>query len=227
MKYQAVIFDLFGTLVPNLALVENESTLRRMASVLSVSPDDFARLWTDTYDARMNGVFHGYQATIEYICQQIGGTLADSQIELAAQIRFDVTKREITSPRADAIEVLSYLKSKGYKTGLISNCSADAIAVWKDAPLAPFIDVVVFSCSVGLMKPDPRIYQLAVEQLVVKPENCLYIADGIGQELKGASQVGMHPVLIRVHDEDSDDPYREEWHGPTISSLKDVLTLVE
>ena len=87
----------------------------------------------------------------------------------------------------------------------------------------------MFSCSVGLKKPDPRIYQLAANRLEVEPESCLHIGDGGSNELTGASKVGMHPVLIRIPSEDSADAYRidwEEWHGLTISSLKDVLTLL-
>jgi hypothetical protein len=55
------------------------------------------------------------------------------------------------------------------------------------------------------------------------------VGDGSSRELTGASQVGMHPVLIRVPYEDTYDAYRfdpEEWQGATISALKDILTLV-
>jgi putative hydrolase of the HAD superfamily len=70
---------------------------------------------------------------------------------------------------------------------------------------------------------------LTLEQLAVKPENCLYIGDGDSQELSGAAQVGMHPVMIRVAYEDDTQPHlinREEWADPVISSLKEVLALV-
>lgn len=77
------------------------------------------------------------------------------------------------------------------------------------------------------MKPEPRIFQIAIERLAVEPGDCLYIADGIGQELTSASQIGMQAVLIRVSGEDSYDPYREDWNGPVISSLTEVLDLVE
>ena len=229
MKYKAVIFDLFGTLVDNLSVREYESIMRQMASVLSAPADDFERLWFDTFNKRATGVFQSTEATIEYICQQLGVHLEDTQIKLAARIMFDFIARSMT-PRPDAIEVISSLKSEGYKTGLITDCSSDAPRTWENTPFAPLIDVAVFSCSEGVRKPAPRIYQLAVERLAVRPETCLYVGDGSSQELTGASQVGMHPVLIRVPYEDSADTHRldrEEWDDPVISSLKDVLTLVE
>jgi len=227
MKYKVVIFDLFGTLIYNFPRPESDGILKRMASVLSAPPDDFVHLWSDTFNERMRGVFKSYRACISHICHQLGVPAQDDQIKLAAQIRFDMIKQEITTPRTDAVEVLSHLKAEGYKTGLISNCSAETTTIWEETPLAPFIDVTVFSCSEGLMKPDPRIFQIAIERLAVEPGDCLYIADGIGQELTSASQIGMQAVLIRVSGEDSYDPYREDWDGSVISSLTEVLGLVK
>jgi putative hydrolase of the HAD superfamily len=230
MKYKAIIFDLFGTLVYNIPLQENRETLKKIASVLSINPDTFIRLWFETGDERMKGIMKNFQENIEYICRQVGTPIEDKKIELATQIRFDMIQSE-TVPRADSVEVLSYLKSEGYKTGLISNCSHEGATAWESTPFPAFIDVAVFSCLAGLQKPDPLIYQLTVEQLVVEPQSCLYI-DDIGIFGAGAASVGMHPVLIRNPHEESDDVYRgdydaEEWHGPVISSLKEVLDLVK
>jgi putative hydrolase of the HAD superfamily len=229
MKYKAVIFDLFGTLVTNVPLQENRRMLKKMASVLSINPDAFIQLWFETADERMKGIMKNRQENIEYICRQVGTPIEDKKIELAIQIRLDMIQSEVV-PRADSIEVLSCLKSEGYKTGLISNCSHEGAAAWESTPFPAFIDVVVLSCLAGLQKPDPRIYQIAVEKLEVEPQGCIYI-DDIGIFCAGAASVGMYPVLIRDPNEDSADVYRgdydaEEWHGPTISSLSEVLELV-
>ena len=230
MKYEAVIFDLFGTLVPNMSLSEHRAVLTRMAHVLSAPPDDFAQLWFDTFNERVTGILQSPEANIEYICKKLGVHVEDTQIRIAAQIRFDLTLR-LMKPRADAIETLSHLKSQGYKTGLITDCSIEAPTIWESTPFASLIDVTVFSCVVGLKKPDPRIYRLAAERLGVEPHSCLYIGDGSSRELTGAAAAGMHPVLIRDPDEDSTEVHRvdaeaEKWDGPVISSLKDVLTLI-
>jgi len=229
MKYQAVIFDLFGTLVNNTSLEEHEGVMAEVASVLSVPADDFGRLWLDTADERVIGAFQSNEANIEHICRRLGVRPVDTQIRLATQIFAGNPASLMKKLRANAIDVLSQLKSEGYKIGLISDCSPTVPLIWKETPLSSLIDVAIFSCSVGLQKPDPRIYYLATEQLAVEPENCLYVGDGSSQELTGASQVGMYPVLIRVPDEESTNPYRinaEEWDGPAISSLSEVLTLV-
>lgn len=228
MKYKAVIFDLFGTLVPNMSLSEHRAVLTRMAHALSAPPDDFAQLWFDTFNERSTGIFQSPDDNVAYICRTLGVSVNETKVKLATRIRFDYSVQSMV-PRSDAIETLSHLKYEGCKTGLISDCSAEVPAIWKDTPFVELIDVAIFSCSVGVKKPDPRIYQLTTNQLGIKPQECLYIGDGSSQELTGASQVGMHAVLLRLPDENGTDAHRidsEEWHGPTISSLKDVLKLV-
>ena len=80
MKYAAVIFDLFGTLVDKFSLEEHRIILRQMASVVSAPPDDFTRLWFDTYDERGMGIFQSYEVNIEYICQKLGVKPANSHV---------------------------------------------------------------------------------------------------------------------------------------------------
>jgi len=231
MKYKAVIFDLFGTLIEKFPLGEGNRVLSEMASVLSVPPDDFTRMWFDTFDERGLGVFQSIEDNIEYICRELGARPADSQVKLAAKLDLEYYLRSLR-PRPGATEVLGNLKSRGCRTGLVSNCGALMVKVWSNLPFAPFLDVAVFSCSVGVQKPDPRIYRIAIRKLVVEPQDCLYIGDGDCRELTGASQVGMHPVLIRNPDEDSTDVHRvdfegEQWDGPIITSLTGILALVQ
>ena len=158
----------------------------------------------------MNGTFKNYQACIGHICRQLGAQVQYGKIELAARIQFEMNIQQITAPRERAVEVLSYLKSNGCKTGLISDCSTEATLIWKYSLLSSLIDVAVFSCLVGIKKPDPRIYQIAVEKLGVTPKECLYVADGIGQELSSASKLGMLAIQVRVPNEVDYDPYREK-----------------
>jgi len=226
MKYLAVIFDLFGTLSDNFSSSGYYAALAEMAAALSLPPDDFRRVWFDTSRERNIGSFQSCEANVEHICRELGVRPKGRQIKLAAQIRLDYI-RQVMTPRSDATEVLSRLKAEGHKTGLISDCTPEIPLVWPETPLASLIDTAVFSCSVGLRKPDPRIYQLAAKRLGVRPEQCLFVGDGGSQELSGALRVGMHPVLLRL-DADSTEPHlvnRELWDGHKVSSLREVLTI--
>ena len=231
MKYQAVIFDLFGTLVDIYYHTDYYSVLREMISILKTPHDDFVRLWRSTADQRVTGVFRTLEENLEYICRELNVPATSAQINLAKRVKFDYVALALT-PRADAIEVLSRLKSDGYKTGLVSNCSAEPPVIWRYTSFAPFFDATVFSSVAGIQKPDPRIYRMAAEQLKVSLKDCLYIGDGDNHELTGAASVGMHPVLIRASHEDSDEALRsnpeiDDWAGPRITSLKEVLDLLK
>jgi putative hydrolase of the HAD superfamily len=228
LKYRAVIFDLFGTLIENFSISEYAAVFAEMSKILSVPPDEFLRLWGEAFDQRATGVFATTGDAIRNLALKLNPAINDSQIHDAARVRIDYTRRSII-PREDSIEVLEHLKKAGYKTGLISDCTCEIPNVWGDTPFTGFFDVTVFSCMVKIKKPDPRIYLIATEQLGIKPGDCLYIGDGSSRELTGAREVGMHPVLIRNPGESDDTHFidREtDWPGPVIRSLREVLTLL-
>lgn len=228
MKYKAVIFDLFGTLIDNFSRPEYISVLEEMAIILEVPEDSFVSLWFDKFIERSTGVYRTTEEAIKYTAISLNPDITEKQIGRAAEIRLEYTRNTI-SPRPVAVEVLSGIRAAGHKLGLISDCTCEITAVWDSTALAPLFDVAIFSCTAGIKKPDPRIYRMATEQLGVEPEDCLYIGDGSSHELTGASEVGMHPVLIRVPYETDDDHYldrEEDWEGLIISSLREVPDLL-
>ena len=87
---------------------------------------------------------------------------------------------------------------RGVKTGLISN-SWSTSHYDKDM-LAELFDTAVISAEVGLHKPQPEIYRLAAERLVVRPEECVFV-DDLRENCAGAEAVGMTAVLHRGADE--------------------------
>ena len=228
MKYAAVIFDLFGTLVHEPSRNKSLSVLKEMANTLSVPPGEFITMWRQTGDKRNLGILPTIEANIKYICQELGITINETQVRHATFLRTEGTRHPL-QPRSGAVQVLAQLKSLGYRTGLISNCTPEVPILWKETPLAPLFDVAVFSSLEGMRKPDIRIYYLAAERLGIETDKCLYIGDGDSDELNGAVNAGMHPVMIKILlEEPSDDPRNkvEEWKGLFIDSLESVLNLL-
>lgn len=230
MSYDAVIFDLFGTLIddlthPEFRRIEYERVVSETAAALSVPIDDFTRLWLEMGDRRITGALPTTDAALAQICQELGAQREAEQISGAARIRFEHIRRSL-KPRHDTIETLARLKASGYKVGLISDCTAETPTLWPDTPFAAVIEAPVFSCDVGLRKPDPRIYALACERLQVEPQRCVFVGDGGSKELTGASDAGMRAVLIRAPYDDDIGGGREEWQGDKISSLAEILSLI-
>lgn len=229
MKYQAVIFDLFGTLVDEYDTLEYASALRETSSILKLRHEDFQKLWHETSWRRNAGGFENIEENLQYICRELNEPVKQFDIKLAKMVRYDFLSPLLT-PRLYTVETLSMLKKAGYKLGLISNCSIDIPDIWPRTPLAPFFDVTVFSCNCGLMKPDPAIYRPATGKLGVKPEDCLFVDDN-ADNLAAAASLGMKAVLIE--DPGEKDPYRpkeqqpKEWTGLKIKDLLEVVDMLE
>ena len=226
MKIKAAIFDLFGTLIDSFNAQEYRQVLSEMATSLSLPEDLFYDLWNSSFNQRALGVFKTLEESFEFISEQLDKPVNARGIDQAIQIRLNYSKKTLV-PRNDAIATLKQLKKLGFKIGLITDCTYEIPLIWKESPLSKHFDSVIFSCSVGIKKPDPRIYHLACKELKVKPKSCLYIGDGSSRELSGALHVGMFPVLIRSPSEkDSVRIEEENWDGPRINSLREILTYI-
>ena len=228
MKYRAVVFDMFGTLVNNFSQEAYYRVLTDMAKVLDAPPDDFHDMWQALWAERMTGKLRSPEGLIDHICGELGVAPEEAQRRRAIKMRREMERREIRL-FPDTLDVLTHLKADGYGTGLVSDCTNELPGFWEKLPLARLIDVPIFSCAVGLMKPDPRIYRLAAEGLGVGPADCLYVGDGIGRELTGAAAVGMTPVMIRTPDYAAHPISMDvaDWSGPLVSSLTEVLALLD
>ena len=141
-------------------------------------------------------------------------------VEDVASMRRAVTQQGLV-PVPGAVETISDLRARGLRVGLITVCTDDVPALWPETSFHGLFDAEVFSCSVGLRKPDPRIYLLACEQLGVEPREAMFVGDGANDELAGAERVGMTAVLLERPGEE------QEWPGRRIRSLRELLSLVE
>ena len=229
MKYDAVIFDLFGTLVDNTEFLdfsrsEYNRTLSNVAATLSIPETDLLRLWSETVHERDAGLFPSMEEYFRHICREIGVEADPRQITRAVELRLEYL-RSILLPRDHTVETLTELKASGYRLGLISDCSSEVPLLWPETPFAALLDGAIFSCEVKLTKPDPSIYRMVCDSLEVAPDRCLYVGDGGSSELTGAVEFGMDPVLIRAP-YDTVKGNREDWKGTRISELNEVLELV-
>jgi len=230
MVYQAVIFDLFGTLVDNYPRQETHETLSEIAQMLHVPPQQFISLWTvDTWYLRATGVFPDLAANMEYICQVLQRrAVLPAQIEQACQLWLRSTVRTLL-PRENVLEILQRLRLAGYKIGVMTDCSYETPFHWPTSAFPSFVDATVFSCLAGMKKPDPRMYDLTCQRLAVQPERCIYIGDRCGHELTGAAAAGMYPIQLQPDDEAANSlrPDAEEWQGAKLSSLEHLFSFIE
>ena len=216
MKYRAVIFDLWQTLVP----WDQEQANRfydRMADAAGIDQERFREAWLSGRKSREIGPI------ADHLQELFGGLGAEPNLDEVLAMRREWTKRSLR-PRPDALETLAELRRRGHRLALISVCSQDVPHVWDETPFAGAFDELVFSCDVGISKPDPRIYAIACERLGVEPAECLFVGDGANDELPGAERAGMTALQLRAPGEPL-TPEGETWPGPSIERLSDVLEL--
>jgi putative hydrolase of the HAD superfamily len=216
VRYPAVIFDLWQTLVPWDVMAANVF-YDRMAEAAGIEEERFREAWVSGRKSREIGPI------ADHLRELFVGLGAEPDLDEILAMRREWTLRSL-EPRPGAFETLAELRRRGHRLGLISVCSQDVPHVWDETPLAGTLDELVFSCDVGLSKPDPRIYEIACERLGVEPAECLFVGDGANDELPGAERVGMAAVQLRAPGEPL-TPEGEAWTGRSIEHLSEVLDL--
>jgi putative hydrolase of the HAD superfamily len=214
VRFRAVVFDLWQTLAP-FSTEAARLLYSQMADAVGAPRERFEEVWLSGRAARDRGRL---EDSVRWVFGELG---LDAEPTEIMAVRRDWT-RDALVPRADALPTLSELRRRGHVLGLITVCSEETAQLWEESAFAGLFDATVFSCEVGISKPDPRIYELCCEQLGVVPSDCLFVGDGANDELPGAERVGMTAIQLRVPGEEL-TPSGQEWQGATIGSLAEVL----
>ncbi|MCI0694001.1 HAD family hydrolase [candidate division KSB1 bacterium] len=99
-------------------------------------------------------------------------------------------------PDPTAAEVFARLKNLGYRLGVISNSDGSIASSMQKFGFAPLFDCMIDSHVVGVEKPDPRIFEMALQQLGLPAERCVYVGDNYDRDIIGARRAGLVPILI-------------------------------
>jgi putative hydrolase of the HAD superfamily len=132
---------------------------------------------------------------------QAAGIPGEEILELG--VRFQQIHREATLwrvVRPGTFETLERLKSQGFKLAVVSNAEGQVEGDAKRFGLAPFFDTIIDSHIVGVVKPNPRIFQIALERLGIAPHEARFAGDIYSIDMVGARAAGIDAALIDQHD---------------------------
>ena len=101
-----------------------------------------------------------------------------------------------SSVRERTVETLEELRRRGYRLGVISNADGRVEALLDSMGLLPHFEFVIDSGTVGVEKPDPRIFRMALERMGVQPHEAVYVGDVYEIDIVGARAAGMRAYLI-------------------------------
>jgi len=209
MRVEAVLFDLFNTLV----LLESDEVfytpcLKRLHAFLAknginIPFEDFRhayfevrnRLYAETEKSLEEPHFN---VRVSLVLQRFGYDFdVSSPIVVGATMAFTDEFMKYVHLDPDTINVLRALHGK-YKLGLVSNFAIPECAsrLLEKFGLNEFFDVVLVSGAINKRKPGSEIFERALKALGVNNSEAVFVGDMLGLDVKGAKNVGMKAVLI-------------------------------
>jgi REG-2-like HAD superfamily hydrolase len=159
---------------------------------------------------------------IEYVSRAVEGAGADISRNIAHEI-LSIMQQTTYEFRAypDVISTLKMLKEHKLTLGLISNVGKDLQKTFNDLGLQPYLDYYITSHEVGCDKPQPGIFQAALQKAKVKSDEALYIGDQYELDIVGARGVGIKAILV-----DRKNWFPEITDCPRIQSLDKITTYI-
>jgi putative hydrolase of the HAD superfamily len=221
---RAVLFDFYDT----LAHVDGEAILRgrrAIAARAGVNEEAMAALWRDSAAQRMLGTMGDLEEQIGRMLDQLGRRASPELLRELAAIDVRAWEEGVTL-YPEARPALAALKARGYRLGVLSNCSHQAGYVIERAGLDDLFDTLALSFRLGVAKPQPEIYQQACAALGVSAPETVFVADGAFGELDAARALGMVAVLIEQEHQSRAYGASERWDY-RVESLAEVPPLVE
>ena len=127
---RAVIFDLYGTLVPEFPHQDFYASIDHMASVLGADPSAFRDGWNQTVVERQTGVYATMDENVLAICEAMGMPEPEAAVVTRALKRRAEMYDTWFHPREGAVETLAELRARGFALALISMCAPRSSRAW-------------------------------------------------------------------------------------------------
>ena len=153
---------------------------------------------------------------------KMGVDRQDLADRLASQ--FGAERRSRPHIYEETIDTLSHLKGK-FKLLLLTNgCPALQQEKLDGVPeIVPFFDEIIISGSFGKGKPDPSIFQYALDKLGVQPEESMMVGDKLTTDIRGALSTGIKSVWINRENKENSETYTPDHEIKHLSELKQII----
>lgn len=115
-----------------------------------------------------------------------------------------------------------------YRLGVVTNWYGSAARLLANEAIALWFAVIIDSGRVGVRKPDPAIFRLAVQELGILAEQVVYVGDSFGQDIRPAKAAGLITVWLRNDAMSAPlppdfDPGLADYEIRTLHELQDLL----
>ena len=130
-------------------------------------------------------------------------------------------------PVPGSVDALRRFGTLGVRPAIVSNADGNAEQRLRDLGICQIgpgrgaqVWTILDSTVVGVAKPDPRIFELALDALAVPAERAIHVGDTPGADVDGARAADVHPVLVDPYD------FHADLDVERVTSVVDVVDLV-
>ena len=120
----------------------------------------------------------------------------------------------------EVLGVLQELKTQGYELGVISNFDTRFFEIFRGLRLNQYFDSITISSLARAAKPSPKIFQYALDQHAIDPEEAVHIGDSVKEDFQGARQAKLRGILV---DRDCERSLGEDSVVRSLDEIKDIL----
>lgn len=245
-SFDALIFDLGSTLIyfdgdwPEVYSQADIELVRYLrAAGLEVDSEKFLeefRARLEAYHTERESEFIEYTTayTLRSLLADLDQSEVPDEVIVSALKAMYRVSQAYWKPEKDAAPTLRKLREQGYRLGIISNAGddADVQTLVDEAELRHYFEVILSSAALGIRKPHPRIFEIALEALETQPPRTAMIGDTLGADILGANNAGLFSIWVtRRADVPANqahaDTIKPDAVIPTLGELPDLLKKLE
>lgn len=187
-KIRALILDYGGV----ISQPQNPQNVNNIHQILNQVDKNFYQIYLSKRASYDSGHISG-EAYWKSILQHYG--LEPENSIISKLIQEDV--KSWTDINHSMIQFLKENRSKVYKLAIISNMTRDTLVFMRDHfDWLELFDELIFSCDLGINKPDKRIYEACLNKLDLPPYECLFVDDS-ASNIKGALEAGINTIHFK------------------------------
>jgi putative hydrolase of the HAD superfamily len=152
------------------------------------------------YDREFDGpaVNHLFSIPIDIMRRTLHTFNIRKNVHLYSSLSFyrDKVREQIYTDKG-LIDLLVRLKGKGYKLGIVSDGTIDEqIYTLSKMGIIGFFDTIIISEAIGVSKPDQRIFEAAIKDLAIEPENIFFVGDDFKKDVIGGKKCGLKTIWV-------------------------------
>ena len=171
--------------------------------------------WTD--DRRIEAYWRRYHGVM------LGRLGIDARREMLDRVLATQFSAEAWEPYPDVEPMLRAVRPMGVRIGIVSDWGSNLRGILRELELDAYLDFVLPSGAVGLAKPNPDFYRLALDEAGVAADEALMVGDSYRADVQGAWGAGMDAVWLDRHEGISITPPDE----PTPNDVRHIRSLDE